>query len=225
MSECSSDEVRTLTMGYTIRLDRDVSKKEMVAVCRELEDMFGPGNEFRPYAGKGLLEWKRRYGETGGGGKMMKLVMHKRWRVETIAWPKEVPDNVMELWRDDDSLCARQGWYRTQIVAFGRAARWNRSELRLMREVFIRAGWRVSGVGSVRGTGQKYAGKCARRPDDYRYFEQPLQSASSGWVLKPDGERRANLVKQRQQSKKHHGHPTADEEHARVRVLDQEPQA
>jgi len=112
-----------LTMGYTIRLDRDYSKQEVVAVCRELGEMFGPGNEFRPYAGKGLVEWWRRYGETGEGGKALKLVMHKRWRVESIAWPREVPENVMELWKDDDSLCVRKGWYRTKLLTYGRVDR------------------------------------------------------------------------------------------------------
>ena len=49
MATCVSDSNADcmLTMGYTIRLDRDYSKQEVVAVCRELGEMFGPGNEFR----------------------------------------------------------------------------------------------------------------------------------------------------------------------------------
>ena len=170
----NDDKKSVLTMGFTIRLDRDVTKREVVAVCRELEELFGPGNEFRPGNGRVLLDWRTWYGESGGGGKTMKLVMHKRWRVECIAWPKDVPDNVMELWKEDDSLCFREGWYRTQVLACGRAPLWVRPELRLIREVMVRAGWRVCAVENVRGLSKKYAGKNARKATDYRYYEQAL---------------------------------------------------
>ncbi len=56
----------------------------------------------------------------------------------------------------------------------GYVDRWTRAQLVLMREVFTRAGWRVSGAGSVRGMKAKVPTKGARRAGDYRYFEQPL---------------------------------------------------
>ena len=162
-------DVQTLTMGFTIRLDRDVSKGEMVRVCREIGEVLGTGNEVRPSAGKGL-EWARWAGV--GGGKSLRLAMHKRWRTERVPWPQEVPADVMGVWDGDESVCVREGWYRTQLLSYGGAPRWKRDELEAMRGVMMRNGWRVSGVGSVRGMLKKTAGKAERRANDYRYFEQ-----------------------------------------------------
>ena len=171
----ADDNKSVVTMGYTIRVKRDVTKREVVALCRELEEMFGPGNVFRPGSGRVLLDWRQWYGDSAGGGtKTIRLVMHKHWRVECIAWPQEVPENVMELWKEDDSLCFRTGWYRTQVIATGRAPYWIRPELRVIREAMLRSGWIVAAAENIRGLTDKYAGKNPRKATDYRYFEQAL---------------------------------------------------
>jgi hypothetical protein len=170
----NDDTKSVLTMGFTIRVKRDVTKREVIALCRELEELFGPGNEIRPGSRGVLLDWRTWYGETGGGCKTMKMVMHKKWRVESIAWPRDVPENVMELWKEDESMCFREGWYRTQVLACGRAPMWIRPELRLMREVMLRYGWIVCAAENIRGLRQKYPGKNERKATDYRYYEQAL---------------------------------------------------
>ena len=173
---CALDmAVRTLTMGYTIKMDDDVSKLELVNICRELALMFGEGHEFRPLKGKGLLNWTRWPGKVDGVGissKEMRLMAHTAEANQTVSWP-DVPDNVMELWDDDGSLGIRRGRYRTQLAAYGDAPTWTREELEVIREVFMtHGGWRVSRVVSLRGLGNRVWKVQRRDPKDSRYFPQ-----------------------------------------------------
>jgi hypothetical protein len=179
----------TLTMGYTFRLkEGDVTKGKMVAICREISEMFGPGHEFRPLAGKGL-QWRKWPGKREDdvmSGKEIRLLPPEK-NPEPIAWPRDVPDNVMQvrwffiyfccgvltlydrqLWDEDPSLCLRQGFYQTQLVAYGEVKRWTYPELDRIRDVLMRHGWWVSLTTHLRGLGK--ASKRTVRPDDGRYF-------------------------------------------------------
>ena len=73
-----------------------------------------------------------------------------------------------QLWEDDPSLCLRQGFYQTQLVAYGEVKRWTYPELDRIRDVLMRHGWWVSQTQHLRGLGK--ASKRTVRPDDGRYF-------------------------------------------------------
>jgi hypothetical protein len=89
----------------------------------------------------------------------------------TIGWPEDVDEErVMELWRDDESVALRKGRYRTQLASFGGAPQWRVVELEVIREVMTAAGWRVTGVHSVRGT--KGGTRLGRNPKDSRYYSR-----------------------------------------------------
>lgn len=131
--------IRTSTMGFTIRIDEDVSKDTLVRICNRLSEMFGEGHVFKPLERRGLLNWARwpdKLDGVGMSGKEMRLVQHGMGRVPAIAWPKDVGENVLDLWRDDESLCIRKGIYRTQLFAYGEAPCWHKDELELIRGVF-----------------------------------------------------------------------------------------
>lgn len=184
------DSMVTLTMGHTFRLkEGDVTKGKMVAICKELGEMFGSGHEFRPLAGKGL-QWRRWPGKREDDvmtGKEIRLLPPEK-NPQPIGWPRDVPDNVMQvgpvfknvlsgffltivcwqLWDEDPSLCLRQGFYQTQLVAYGEVKRWTYPELDRIRDVLMRHGWWVSLTEHLRGLGK--ASKRTVRPDDGRYF-------------------------------------------------------
>jgi len=163
--------IRTLTMGYSLKLDGDVSKRQIISVCKELSAMFGEGHEFRPLGNNGLLSWSKWPGKlegVGSSGKELRLMLNYKTSMTAISWP-EVPPNVMQLWEEDDSLGMRRGVYRTQLAAYGEASRWTREELEIVRDVFMSAGWRVGLVSSIRGLRNR--GENSRvNPKDVRYF-------------------------------------------------------
>lgn len=85
--DCPNDDnslVRTLTMGFSIRVDEDVSKDTMVQMCGRLSEMFGEGHEFRPLGNKGILNWARWPGKLGNdilattSLKEMRLMIHPK---------------------------------------------------------------------------------------------------------------------------------------------------
>ena len=166
--------VRTLTMGFTIRVDEDVSKDTLVQMCERISEMFGEGHEFRPLGNKGLLNWVRWPGQIVGVGtslKEMRLLTHPKERMTAITWPSEVPHDVLVRWRDDDSLCMRKGLYKTQLLSYGDAPLWSIEQLEVIRGVFRTAGWRVAGLTSIRGLGKYRPRKTPRKHlDDPRYF-------------------------------------------------------
>lgn len=165
--------VRTLTMGFSIRVDEDATKDTLVQMCERISEMFGEGHLFKPLGNKGLLNWVKWPGQTvgiGSGQKEMRLLVHPHHRVPTIAWPTEVPDDVLVRWRDDDSLCLRRGQYKTQLLSTGDAPLWSMEELEVIRGVFRTAGWRVAGLTSIRGLGRYRPRKTPRKNlKDYRY--------------------------------------------------------
>ena len=85
----------TLTMGLTFKLVKDVSKGEMVAICRELSEMYGDGNVIKPLGGKGLLQWAEWFRMTPGDGKVsgkeIRLLPHYTSKTGTIEWPVCLP--------------------------------------------------------------------------------------------------------------------------------------
>jgi len=98
--------------------------------------------------------------------------------VEAIAWPSsDVGPDVLERWKDDESVCLRRGLYRTQLVAIGDdVERWNVEDLEVIREVFRLAGWRINGLRDLRGLD---AVKLSKRPPrkrviDHRYMPTVL---------------------------------------------------
>lgn len=131
--------IRTSTMGFSIRIDEDVSKDTLVQICKRLSEMFGEGHVFKPLEKRGLLNWARwpdKLDGIGMSGKEMRLVQHGKGRVPAIAWPKDVGERVLDQWLDDESLCIRKGIYRTQLFAYGEAPCWHKDELELIRGVF-----------------------------------------------------------------------------------------
>ncbi len=166
--------VRTLTMGFVIRVDEDVSKDTMVQMCNRLSEMFGPGHVFKPLGNKGLLNWASWPGKVEGVGssvKEMRLLTHPRERrMEAVTWPQEVPGDVLDKWREDESLCFKKGLYKTQVLATGEARPWNKEQLDIIRGVFRLAGWRVSGIKELRGLGgYKPRDKPRKKLKDSRY--------------------------------------------------------
>ena len=168
----AEDAVRTLTMGFWFRVDESVSKDTMVQMCGRISEMFGDGHEFRPLGNKGILSWRRWPGQLAGIGsslKEMRLVIHPKRPVATIAWPEDVGEDVLERWQGDESLCLRRGLYKTQLVALGDAKNWRLEELEVIREVFRLAGWRVGGLGDIRGLGLRRRKAERKRLNDSRY--------------------------------------------------------
>jgi hypothetical protein len=168
----STDAVRTLTMGFAVRVDEDVSKDTMAQMCERISEMFGEGHEFRPLANRGLLSWARWPGKLDGIGtsiKEMRLIVHPKRPVASIAWPGDVGEDVLVKWKGDDSLCLRRGLYKTQLVAQGDAKRWHLDELEVLREVFRLAGWRVNGLKTLRGLGSVKRSEPRKNQNDPRY--------------------------------------------------------
>jgi hypothetical protein len=164
--------VRTLTIGFAIRVDEDVSKDTMVQMCERISEMFGDGHEFRPLGNKGLLNWARWPGKLDGIGssvKEMRLLVHPKRPVASIAWPEDVGEDVLTKWKGDDSLCMRRGLYKTQLVAHGDAKRWHMDELEVLREVFRLAGWRVNGLTDIRNLGSRISKRPRKHQNDPRY--------------------------------------------------------
>lgn len=187
------DTVRTLTMGFALRIDESVSKDTMVQMCERISEMFGPGHEFRPLGKRGMLSWVRWPGKLDGVGsslKEMRLVVHPMRPVEVIGWPADVGEDVMERWRGDESICLRKGWYKTQLVALGDAKGWHIEELEVIREVFRLAGWRVTGLRDIRGLACYSKPRPPRKHlDDRRYV---VTEPKSGVVYKDDVKCRAS---------------------------------
>ena len=158
--------VRTLTMGFIFKVEKDISKGQFIQMCDELESFFGPGNKFEPLPGKGL-RWAQWPGKPEGdsiGGKEIRLLVHEHKPAAFVPWPV-VEENARELWRDDPSRAITASWYRSQLAAYGSAPKWTRIELELVRDCFIRLGVRVSKV------------ICIRR---LRYKDDALLRASAG---------------------------------------------
>lgn len=176
----AEDSVRTLTMGFTFRVDEDVSKDTMVQMCGRISEMFGDGHEFRPLGNKGILSWRRWPGKLEGVGtslKEMRLAIHPKRPVEAIGWPgADVGEDVLTRWQGDESVCLRRGLYKTILVALGDAGRWQMEELEVIREVFRLAGWRVNGLRDIRGLGSVKSTKPRKRLYDPRYVPTEVRS-------------------------------------------------
>ena len=143
--------VRTLTEGFVFRIPSDITKGQFIGLCDDLENLFGPGNQFEPLPGKGLrwAQWSGMQASDSIGGKEIRLLPHQRSEIAFVPWPVVEP-NARETWRDDNSLAIKAGWYKSQLAAFGSAPKWRRLELELVRECFQRLGVRVSKVICIR---------------------------------------------------------------------------
>jgi hypothetical protein len=156
--------IHNLTRGLTFKMDRDMSKGQIINLCEDLESHLGPGHRIEPMPGKGLrwADWPGKAWGDALGGKEIRFQIHPTRPMSHVPWPV-VEENARQLWRDDPSLALRQGWYNSQIVAYGTATKWTRLELELVRECFMRQGVRVSlviGIRRLRYKGDALAKAC-----------------------------------------------------------------
>jgi hypothetical protein len=170
MTEGEECQMKTFTMGPSLKVKESISKGRFLELCEEMSLMLGDGHVIQPLRGKGWgwKEWPgRREGEPGG--KELRLVLHgkvKQFGGLVVPWP-EVPGNVMELWRGDASVALRAGVYRTHIVAYGGAKHWNKDEVEAVRVALLKFGVGVSLAYNLRGYGKFRRGE--RDPSDRRY--------------------------------------------------------
>jgi hypothetical protein len=164
--------MHTLMMGPAVRVYEDVSKGQIVELCKELAEFFGEGYRFKPLAGHGLLSYESWPGRLecldgeGISGKELRLLVMPCAREMPILWPG-VPPDAMEVWRGDEDVALRVGQYRTQLVSYGAAEMWRMEDIERMKEVFSRYGWRVSNPKNLRGWRNTEQPK---RPEDSRYY-------------------------------------------------------
>ena len=146
--------VHTMTKGFGMKIEKSLTKGQIVELCKDLEDHFGPGNRFEPLRGKGLLwaDWPGKK-QDALGSKEMRLTLYSYKRVydRHVVWPVIEPGvDARKLWEDDPSLAVMKGGYSTQIVAYGDVPGWTGMELELVRECLMHLGIQVSGVKCIR---------------------------------------------------------------------------
>ena len=135
--------VHTLTRGFSLKLEKNLSKGQFIELCKDLEVQFGEGNKFEPLKGKGLLwaDWPGR-DPSAMGSKELRLMVHSHSTAPFVVWPVDC-ENARVLWENDTSMAMRQGRYATQLVSYGAAHKWRRLELELLRECLQKLGFKV----------------------------------------------------------------------------------
>ncbi len=48
-------KIHTMTKGFMLKVNKSLSKGQLMDLCKDLELLFRPGNRFKPLKGKGLL--------------------------------------------------------------------------------------------------------------------------------------------------------------------------
>lgn len=132
-----------MTRGFSLKLEKNLSKGQFIELCKDLEVQFGEGNRFEPLRGKGLLwaDWPGR-DPSAMGSKELRLMVHSHSTMPYVVWPVDC-ENARTLWEDDPSMVMRQGRYATQLVSYGAAPKWRRLELELLRECLQKLGFKV----------------------------------------------------------------------------------
>jgi len=121
--------------GFIINMPKDCCfrKSTIVAICRQLGQAFGEGNEFEPEPiCMGFLIWTKWPGKDDEGYKCMRLAGTPSKGYGSYSWPF-VPSNVMELWNNDDEPVVEPGRYYTVLKAFYTAPKWTVQELTIIK--------------------------------------------------------------------------------------------
>ncbi len=138
--------MNTYTLGFDFKPTMPVTKADIVKLCKRLQEVFGPGWEFRPEAvtegGIQVTHWP------GKVGSMYKTIRfrYKCPDISTWSWPC-VPTDCMEKWKDAKDVVwyplsprPRMQWCYTWLKAFHHAPPWTRPELHLVANVLAEFG-------------------------------------------------------------------------------------
>jgi hypothetical protein len=143
-------KLNTYNHGYKITVTRPLTKGDIIAICKQLNEAFGEGNEFRPEPiGNGFLIWSAWPGKQGsaclgGAYKCMRLFACDGGR-SGYHWPW-VHDDVMEAWAGSTDSVVPPGKYITFLKSFRTAPKWLRSELQTIKDCLQEHGMSVGAI-------------------------------------------------------------------------------
>ena len=139
-------DIKTYTQGFVFDLHQQLTKDDIVNLCRSLEARFGDGNVFKPErVSDGFIHWvdwpgrsrnpeakaykcMRHYPRMGGGG--------------SRSWPI-VSTDAMTTWVGSQDVAVTPGEYGTFLKAFYTAPAWTMDELHIVKECLEDEGFKV----------------------------------------------------------------------------------
>lgn len=130
----------TYTSGYTIKSTRSISKLDIINICTQLNNQFGPGYEFVPEAiTEGGILWKHFPEKSEKMYKTMRLGMY-------YDWAKVDPCDNVEYWiKNPGDLCKSDIKFTTFLKSFFNAPSWTITELKIFEKCLSENGFKVFG--------------------------------------------------------------------------------
>lgn len=143
-------EHQTYTSGYHLKIMRNITKKDIVVLCDDLNKTFGDGYDFRPEAiNEGGILF---HDFPGKSGNMYKTIRFSSGR--TPRWPIINQQSVMDDWKENDTqIFVSNNFYEeryatkisTFLKAFHGAPCWTKSELEKFEKCFESVGFKKYG--------------------------------------------------------------------------------
>ena len=132
-------DIKTYKDGFNLLFLNDITKKNMVNICLDLNRAFNNVYEFEPEPiGGGFIYFKSFKNSIPQKYKCMRLTKHDHNT-------QYIPQNVMNEWLDNNEIFIKKSLnkkdiYNTFLKAFYNADKWDVIELNIFLEVFNKYG-------------------------------------------------------------------------------------
>ena len=137
-------KLNTYNHWFKLTVVRPLTKGDIISICKELDEAFDEGNEFRPEPiGNGFLIWSTWPNKDSDAYKCMRL-FHEDPR-SGYRWPW-VPQDAIEEWAGNTDIAVPAGKYITFLKSFRTAPKWLRSELQTIKDCLQNHGMRVGAI-------------------------------------------------------------------------------